>query len=136
MNIFKIIKQFSTQQSCLYCLAQKRLGNKPVCMLKRKSKVKTEYVKDTTAKTLLSHIYNSIETDSLPITDKAKQYQSIDNSYVHRTVKQSNLEFLKNWIYKNKEISFNASYIEDLWYLIKRELIGQFYHIYKKYLQK
>ena len=105
-------------------------------MLEREGKVKAEYVKDTTAKTLLKHIYNIIEPDILLITDKAKQYQSIGNSYTHRAVNHSNLEFVKNGIYKNKEISFNTNSIEGFWALIKRGLIGQFHHISKKYLQK
>lgn len=105
-------------------------------MIERKGKVKAEYVNDTTAKTLLKAIYTSIEPDSLLITDEAKQYQSIGNSYIHRTVNHSNLEFVKNGMYKNKEISFNTNSIEGFWALIKRGLIGQFHHISNKYLQK
>lgn len=102
-------------------------------MIERGGEVKAQHVMDTTAKTLLKAIYNSVEPNSLLITDEAKQYQSIGHSYIHKTVNHSNLEFVRT---NDKGLKFHINSIEGFWALIKRGLIGQFHHISKKYLQK
>lgn len=101
-------------------------------MLERQGKVKAKYVENTTAKTLLKEIYTNIEENSLLITDEAKQYQSIGNSYIHRTVNHSASEYVRDL----KGLKLYTNSIEGFWSLIKRGLVGQFHHISKKYLQR
>lgn len=101
-------------------------------MIEREGNVKAKFVNDTTAKTLLKEIYTNVEENSLLITDEAKQYQSIGNTYIHRTVNHSNSEYVRDL----KELKLYTNSIEGFWSLIKRGLVGQFHHISKKYLQR
>jgi len=101
-------------------------------MIERQGNVKAKFVNDTTAKTLLKEIYTNVEENSLLITDEAKQYQSIGNSYIHRTVNHSASEYVRDL----KGLKLYTNSIEGFWSLIKRGLVGQFHHISKKYLQR
>jgi transposase-like protein len=102
-------------------------------MLERDNKkVKSFKVNDTRAKTLLKEIYTNIEENSLLITDEAKQYQSIGNSYVHRTVNHSQDEYVRDL----KGFKLYTNSIEGFWSQVKRGINGIYHWASKKHIDK
>lgn len=101
-------------------------------MVERNGTVKTQQIEDTTAKTLLKHIYNSVEENSLLITDELQSYKSIGHSYIHRQVNHSQDEYVR----KLNGLKLHTNTIEGFWSLVKRGLYGIHHWASKKHIQK
>ena len=83
-------------------------------ILKRNSKVYTQIIPDSKAKTLISIIKNKVETNSKIYTDRFKSYDSlIMNGYEHHRINHS-LEFAQGRTHING--------IESFWSFCKRRL--------------
>ncbi len=80
------------------------------------------------AETLSREIINSVKTSAKLYTDQWIGYKGLERVYDHNIVKYNQNEYVNGKIYTNT--------IEVFWSLLKRGIIGIFYFISKKHLQK
>ncbi len=105
-------------------------------MVERDGKVKADRVEDASVKSLILRIYNTVEENSLIVTDEHKTYQSISHSYVHRTVNHSAGKYVREGVYNGEEVKLYTNTIEGFWSLLKRGIYGIYHQTSKKHLQK
>lgn len=97
-------------------------------MLQRNGRVIAKVVKDTSVKSLSPLIYNHIEFGSNLYTDEWNYGVGADYYYNHRNVNHG------AGFYGSGDLTTN--HIEGFWALIKRSIMGIYYHWSKKHMQK
>lgn len=96
-------------------------------MLQKGGKVVTKVVKDTTAKTLRTEIYNTVKAGSTIYSDEWS-YGDLSDKYKHSCV------YHCYGIYGMGEVTTNS--IEGFWSILKRGIIGVYHKVSRKHLQK
>ncbi len=96
-------------------------------MLQRGGKVIAKVVKDTKATTLFSAIAKYVEPGSNLYTDEWNYSERADTWYNHRNVNHG------RGFYGSGELTTN--HIEGFWALVKRSIMGIYYHWSKKHMQ-
>jgi transposase-like protein len=93
----------------------------------RGGNVKAMVVTDRSKETLLPIIYESVEPDSVLMTDEYPGYKDLANDFEHYTVNHTAKEFVNQMAHTNG--------IENFWSHLKRGIDGIYHQISKEHLQ-
>jgi transposase-like protein len=97
-------------------------------MLERKGKIVGRVVKNTTAEELTPHILETVSKFATLYTDEWKGYNVVDKIYPRFYVDHGKGQYVNGDVHTNT--------IEGAWSILKRSIIGVYYQVSKKYLQK
>lgn len=109
---------------------KQKMKNKKIVfgMVERKGKVKAKVVPNARRRTLEPIIEETVEKDSLIMSDEWKPYKGLKKlGYYHETVNHSKREYVKGAIHTNT--------IEGFWGQMKGSIKGTFHHLSFKHLQ-
>lgn len=97
-------------------------------ILQRNGKVVSMPVKDVKSNTLKPIITQFIKPGATIMTDEWSSYRGLNKVYNHKFVTHSKGQYVKNDCYTNT--------LEGYWAIIKRSIMGSYYNISKKHLNR
>ena len=101
----------------------------PVMGLWSNGKVLAHVIKNASAKVLLNVIDGLVKKGSIVITDGWKGYDNVKDNYIHEVVQHSLYEYV------NRR-GFHTNSIEGFWSHLKRGIIGIYFLVSPKHLQR
>ena len=101
----------------------------PVMGLWSNGKVLARVIKNASAKVLLNVIDGLVKKGSIVITDGWKGYDNVKDNYIHEVVQHSLYEYV------NRR-GFHTNSIEGFWSHLKRGIIGIYFLVSPKHLQR
>ena len=110
--------------------ALKNLDNKTMVLgaVQRGGKIKTKVISQTTAENIQAFILNSVQPDSIMVTDEHKAYNRLHLTYNHERVNHRNQEYVRGKIHTNT--------IEGYWNILKKQIVGIHHSVSPKHLQR
>lgn len=93
----------------------------------RGGNVIAKVIEDRTKETLLPIVYNSVEPNSILMTDELHAYQSLKKDFEHYSVNHSAKEYVNEMAHTNG--------IENFWSHLKRGIDGIYHSVSKGHLQ-
>lgn len=96
-------------------------------MRERNGNVIAQVVENRNKETLLPIIYNTVENDSIIMTDEYTAYKDLKNDYTHFRVNHGAKEYVNQMAYTNG--------IENFWSHLKRGIDGIYHWVSKDHLQ-
>ena len=110
----------------VFGMVQRRTDKKP-------SQVHAVHVKAANMKTITGIINNRLAPSAdLVITDEARVYNKVGDSFDHQTVCHIQMEYVR----KGDPRSIHTNSIENFWSLFKRGVIGSFHKVSIKHLRR
>jgi len=96
-------------------------------MLERNGRLVTKVIKDATAMCIVPIVRQTVEPQSVLMSDGFQAYKLMKNTYDHQFVNHDKGEYVRGNVHINS--------IEGHWGLFKRGLVGVFHHMSQKHLQ-
>lgn len=97
-------------------------------MVERGGDVITKVVDDNKRKSLLPHIHQHIESNTIVSTDELRAYSVLNKHYQHGSVQHNRKQWRKGIHHTNT--------IEGYWSHIKRSILGTHIHVSRKHMSK
>lgn len=97
-------------------------------MLERGGELRAMKVKNGASFSIIPVIISNVSSDTNVMTDEARAYKQLPNSYVHNSVNHG----IREYVYGN----IHTNTIEGAWSLFKRGILGIQHHISPKHLDR
>lgn len=99
--------------------------------VKRGGKVVTKVVPAATTENIQSFVVNTVEPNSIMVTDESHVYNKVADNYTHQTVNHGAKEYVRK-----DDKSIHTNNIEGYWNILKKQIVGIHHSVSPKHLQR